>query len=84
MPGFDLEPSDQVLAMGFTEKFAVEATVRTIDACTNLDELKGLTKALYQSWVTTRLMLKHEMFKTLPPPLSDYLEAKQIDFDSLG
>jgi len=70
--------------MGMTEKFALESTVRTIDACENLDELKGLAKSLYTAWLTTRLMLKNEMFKALPPPLSEYLEAKQIDFDSLA
>jgi hypothetical protein len=80
----DLETSDQGLQFGTTEKFAMESTMRMIDACTNLDELKGLTKNLYSAWMVSKTMLKHEMFKALPPPLSEYLEAKQIDFDSLA
>jgi hypothetical protein len=82
--GFDLDSSDQMLEMGVTEKFALESTVRSIDACTDIEELKGLTKSLYSAWLTTRMMLKREMFNSLPPPLSDYLEAKQLDYDSIG
>ena len=79
---FDLETSDQGLKLGLAERFAVESTVRTIDACEDLEQLKGLAKQLYQSWVTTRAMLRHQMFIALPPPLSEYLEAKQTDADS--
>lgn len=46
--------SSDAISLTLTQTFEMERFHRDIDSCTNLEELKALTKQLYTAWVTQK------------------------------
>ncbi len=46
--------SSDAISLTLTQTFEMERFHRDIDSCTNLEELKALSKQLYTAWVTQK------------------------------
>lgn len=69
------------ISLSLTQTFDMERFHRDIDSCTNLEELKELTKKLYTAWVTQKaacLWVMRQNHERLPSKdlLEDYQNSQ--------